>query len=129
MSQVNVELVRRGVDARDVEALVGLCSPRFEMHATGVVGEPVHYRGADGIRQYFLDVAEHWAAFDFQIEQIHDRGDQVLVIGRRTARGRASGVDVASREAFVVALEQGRITSLRSFRDPEQALDAVGLAE
>jgi ketosteroid isomerase-like protein len=132
MSQENVEIVLRGLEAfmrRDVEALIELSGPHFEMHLSGVVGEPVRYQGADGIRQYFRDTGKDWASLGFDVQDVRDLGDRVLVSGTQRARGRASGAEVESAGAFVVAFDLGSVTGIRFFADPAEALRAVGLAE
>jgi ketosteroid isomerase-like protein len=132
MSQENVEIVRAGLEAfnrGDVQALAAISSPEITMQFIGVIDEPVHYGGAGGIVEYFRDQNEHWESFGFEIEDIRAIGERVLAIGTQTARGRASGLEVSSREAILVTVESGLVTSLQGYRDPEQALKAVGLAE
>ncbi len=132
MSHENVEIVRRAFAATgrgDAEALIALCNPGFEMHLVGVAGEPVYYAGASGIREFFRDMAESWDAFKFEPTDIRDLGDQVLVLGAVQARGRASGIDVEDKRGWLVELRDGRATSLRSFREPQHALEAAGLSE
>jgi ketosteroid isomerase-like protein len=131
MAQDHVDLIRRGLVAfnrHDVGALVPLCSPEIEIELVGVFAEPVRYAGPAGIVQYFRDQGEHWESFGFETREIRAVGDRVLLIGTQTARGRASGIELASPEAFVLAFDDsGLICSLRSFRDPAAALDALGL--
>ena len=130
MSQENVELVRRafGASSRgDAETLVALCGPGFKMHLVGVAGEPVYYAGASGIREFFRDLAESWDAFGYEALDIRDLGDRVVVLGTVRARGRTSGIDVEAQRGWIVELRDGRITSIRSFRDPQKALEVAGL--
>jgi ketosteroid isomerase-like protein len=72
-------------------------------------------------------MAESWDSFSVEIEDIRDLRDRRLVIGTQRNRGRASGIDVEDRRAWLVELRDGKATSLRSFHDPEKALEAVGL--
>jgi ketosteroid isomerase-like protein len=132
VSQENVEAVRRGLDAfarRDVDALAALSSAGIEIRLVGVVGEPVCYRGVDGIRQYFEDVGGQWASLSFEIEEIRDLGDQILAIGTERALGRASGAQVHGPGAFAVTFEGGLVTAMQAFVDRAEALEAVGLEE
>jgi ketosteroid isomerase-like protein len=132
MSQENVEIVRRGVDALnrgDAEAFNAVCDARFEMHLVGAVGEPVRYVGADGVLQFFRDMDEIWEQWGFEVERARDLDRHVLVTGRQRGRGRVSGIEVDSPRACVVAVRDGAVTELRYFTEPAEALAAVGLVE
>lgn len=128
----NVEVVRRAfetVGRGDPEALIALCDPRFEMHLIGVVDEPVYYQGAEGIREFFRDMALSWTAFALDVEEIEDLDGRVLVAGRQRNRGRASGIDVESPMAFLVEMRTGVPIRLQAFRDLRQARQAAGLSD
>ena len=132
MSQENVEIVLRGVDALnrgDPEAFNAVCDAGFEMHLVGAVGEPVRYVGEDGVFQFFRDMAESWADWGFKVERTRDLDGQVLITGRQRGRGRASGLEVDSPRGCVVAVRDGAVTELRYFTEPADALQAVGLEE
>jgi ketosteroid isomerase-like protein len=133
MSQRNVELVRGAFGVVTIpghpEAMIAASHPDFEMHLVGVGGEPVYYAGASGIREFFRDVAESWESFRFKATDLRDLGDRVLVLGHVRGRGRASGVEVDDRWAWIIALREGRAASLRGFLDQREALDAAGLGE
>jgi ketosteroid isomerase-like protein len=62
-------------------------------------------------------------------ERIIDAGDQVVVIAAWRGRGKASGVDTEWRYAAVWTLRDGKVISMVSYRDPAEALEAVGLRE
>jgi ketosteroid isomerase-like protein len=129
MSEENVALVRRAFGVvtipGDPEAMLAVSGPGFEMHMTGVVGEPVRYAGESGIRQFFLDVAQSWESFRFEATDVRDLGDRVLVLGDVRGRGRASGVDVDDRWAWVVECAGGMAASVRGFLDQGDALEAA----
>jgi ketosteroid isomerase-like protein len=133
MSQENVELVRRAFGVvtipGDPEAMVAASHTDFEMHLVGVAGEPVRYAGAGGIREFFRDVAQSWESFRFKSTDLRDLGDRVLVLGHVRGRGRASGVEVDDRWAWIVELRGGRAVSLHGFLDHREALEAAGLSE
>jgi ketosteroid isomerase-like protein len=125
VSTGNVELAGeaiRAMNRRDVEWLSAHCDPGIEMHMTGVVGEPVRYVGATGIRDYFRDMAELWESIEFSSEDIRDLGDRILVVLRHRLRGRASGADVEGTAACVFRLRDGVVTELRSYPDVADAL-------
>jgi hypothetical protein len=57
MSRENVELVRAAfglvIIPGDPAAMIAASEPGVEMHLVGVGGEPVHYAGPSGIRDFF----------------------------------------------------------------------------
>src|SRR6476620_2792240 len=93
------------------------------------LGEGGVYRGHDGIRRYVSDLSE---ALDFLRTEVDDvlvSGDVVLVVGRLRFRGKGSGVETEAPAGYVARFSGGRIAFMRAFREPEQALLAVGLTE
>jgi ketosteroid isomerase-like protein len=78
------------------------------MHLIGVTGEPVHYAGASGIREWFRDVARSWPSFRFEATDFRDLGDRVLVLGDVHACGRASGAEVDDRWGWIVEYRSSR---------------------
>jgi ketosteroid isomerase-like protein len=135
MSQENVELSGRVTDAfnrHDPEAMVALCDPKCEWLPAieaEVAGEPVVYLGHDGLRQYFKDVAESFLEYRFDVSECRDLGTRVLLLGRLSARGRGSGVELASDLAALVEWRDGKCVRVVAYRDHAEALEAVGLSE
>lgn len=64
---------------------------------------------------------------DFEIEELIEAGNDVLVLLREKALGRSSGVPVASSHAALWTLADGKITRLRVFDDRDEAIAAAGL--
>jgi ketosteroid isomerase-like protein len=86
------------------------------------------YRGRDGI-ETFWDV--FWSTFeDVQVETHGDTeaGSEVVVPNTSHMRGR-EGIEVSARNALVFTVENGQITCLRLFQEPEEALEAAGVRE
>jgi ketosteroid isomerase-like protein len=132
MAEENVQLVRKAFDAfvrRDVDAAVQVTAPDVEFSAPAtesLARRARSYRGHDGIRQYFADVASVWEALEVFLHEYHDLGDQVLVVGRARARGR-SGFLVDEPAHWAWRIEDGKIVWGRVFTDRSEALAAVGL--
>ena len=57
-----------------------------------------------------------------------DLGEYVLIVGRTVARGRESGVQTSTEDAWLIRFEGGSATEYREYTKQE-ALDAVGLSE
>ena len=138
MSQENFDTFKRGLDAynrRDLDALTETLEPDVERHPALAVllgGEQTVFHGHQGVRESIREEDEALTVFQVEISEIRDLGNRVLAIGRVHARGRESGVEIDS--AFCALTESkgtksrdARATSLRTYFDLKEALEAAGL--
>jgi ketosteroid isomerase-like protein len=134
MSQENVEAFNRAleaIDRRHVEALLEELDPEVEWHPGVLVpfeGEAV-YRGHEGVREMVGDIFDVLAEFDAQYSEIRDLGDRIVAIGRLRTRGSESGAVTESPYAAVTDFRNGRAIRVRTYLDPNEALEAAGLSE
>lgn len=96
--------------------------------AAEVLGTVGTFRGHQGWEELMAEVRE---AFD-QVRLEPERlmaipPGRIVVFVRLTARGRASGVTVDARIAILVTLRRGRAGRLDIFREPADAVAAMGL--
>ena len=132
MSQRNAELVRSALNAwnrQDDEAALQLFSPDAELDASGRILNPDIYTGIDGLMRFRRDIAEAWDRFELEIEDLFDSGSLVVVFVRSLGKGRASGIEVDFRSAWLVTVSDQKITRLRLYRERKEALEAAGLSE
>jgi ketosteroid isomerase-like protein len=135
MSQENVEAFKRFVDAnnrREVEAMLGELDADVEWQSAilgSLGGTTTVNRGHDGVREVFRDLYEAFSKFHFEFSEIRDLGDRVVAIGRWITRGEESGVETTQPLAVVVDFKTGKAIRVRSYLDPREALEAVGLSE
>jgi ketosteroid isomerase-like protein len=130
MSQENVEVVRRSIEAwyrRDLRTLRVFFGSDAEIDWSRSEG-PFKgvYRGHDGL-ETFWDVL--WSTFEEGHLETHgftQVGSQVVVPTTAHFRGRG-GIKVSARAALVFAVKNGEITCLRLFQDRAEALEAVRL--
>lgn len=87
------------------------------------------YRGHQAICQYVRDLAESFEWLRPEASDLLDVGDLVIGVGRIHYRGRGSGVQGDAPAGWVFRFRDGRLLRFRAFSDPEQALEAVGLAQ
>ena len=133
MSQTNVEIAERGIDAfnrRDVEALAevtALDSEWFPALPGAVEGDGS--RGFQGIETYLGEIRETWEELQLLADEYRDLGDRVLMLGRQEGLGRGSGVPVDAPIAVMFDLRDGKISRTRSYLDHAEALRAAGLSE
>jgi len=86
MSQENVEIAKRAVDAvntRDLDGYDEFATPDFEWFPAmrGAV-EGGHYRGRAGMETYLAEIGEVWESFRARYDEWHDLGDRLLALGR-----------------------------------------------
>ncbi len=135
MSQENVEVVRRIVDAwsrRDLDALLTLIHEEGEWHPALIPGglEGTVYRGPRGMRSYWREVDEVWAELSWEADEISDVGEgRVLVLGHFHAVGHESGVPIDQPMSVLFTIEGGKVRLGRGFTTRERALEAAGLTQ
>src|SRR4051812_28459077 len=119
MSEENVEIVRRLIDAqnrRDLAESLRLYSPEAEIDWSRSKG-PLRgvYRGRVGIETFRN---EFWSAFEEIRLDAHDfiaSGSEVVVPNTAHLRGR-DGIEVIARATFVYTVKNGQITRVRMFQ-------------
>ena len=132
MSRENVEIVRKAIEAsnrRDVPMARALWHAEAEVDWSRSRG-PLKgvYRGREEV-ETFQD--EFWSMFETVELEAHgfmQAGSDVVVPNTAHLRGR-DGMEVIARSAFVYTVEDGRITRLQMFQEPDEALEAAGLSE
>jgi ketosteroid isomerase-like protein len=132
MSEKNVEIVRRGIEAwnrRDLTAVLALWSTDGEIDWSRANG-PLKgvYRGHQGAKTFWN---EFWSTFESVEIETHgftQTGPHVVVPNTAHMRGR-DGIEVLARSTFVFTIEKGLQTRLRLFQERDEALEAAGLSE
>ena len=133
MSQENVELLGKGIDAwnqRDVDLWLDYAAPDIEWMPAGPAAvERSIYRGYDEVRDGVTAAWETWDVFEVQEGEARDLGDSTLWLGRVKMRGRTSGVELDQEFAIHSVVRDGKITLVHTFLSWRQGLQAVGLEE
>ena len=91
MSQENLEIVRRAIDAynRGQDAL-DLFDPEIKWVTTGRFVEPDTYRGHEEVRRYLQALRDDFEELHLEPHELVDSGDHVIAPVRCTGRGRLS---------------------------------------
>jgi ketosteroid isomerase-like protein len=132
MSEENVEIVRTAIDAfnrHDVDAWLAMCHEESELYSLRAQLEGNPYRGHEGLRQFLVDLDELWEYVRFDVHELRDAGERVVVLCDFEARARASGVELDSPVGVVFATRAGKVSYARFYSDPDEALEAAGLSE
>jgi ketosteroid isomerase-like protein len=133
MSQENVEVVKRAIDAfnrRDLAVYDDLYTPEYEWFPAligAVDGES--FQGREGLARYYEVVIDTWEEFHVVGENFRDLGDSVLVRIRVDGRGRRSGAPVVGRQSLICDFRDEKVARVRSFLNHCEALRAAGLSE
>jgi ketosteroid isomerase-like protein len=131
MSQENVETVRHFYDALnlgDWDAVFRDTHPDFEL--TTERGPSVGtLRGRERVQGFGEDYIGEFGNFVVEPEEFFEKDEQVLALVTRRVRPTGGGVDIVVRNGHLWTIRDGTILSMKSFPDPEKALEAVGLRE
>jgi ketosteroid isomerase-like protein len=132
MSQANVELARRGVEAfvaGDWEAWFEGFDPEIEWEETPSLGPDASiYRGIDEVRGAVESWIAMWTEYTFEAREYRDAGDEVVVLVQERGRSR-TGVNVERELGEILTIRDGRLIRVRLYGSWAEALEAAGLRE
>jgi ketosteroid isomerase-like protein len=132
MAEDNIGIVRLAhgrLNEGDIDGLIELCDPDFELDMSARTLNPETYQGHEGIRRFYREVREVWEEFRWEPLRLVDAGDKVVVLLHSHGRGRGSGLEMARDAAMVWTVREGRAVALRFYTDQGEALKAAGLDE
>ena len=133
MSQENVDVVLgqfESTNARDFAAVTDEWAEDViaVAHLAGIGGQVG--TGKEAVAgwfwNYFREFASDWRS---EVEEFRDLGDRVLIFARHHARGRASGAQVTSQNAYLYTVRGGKVSQIDVWADRDEALEAAGLSE
>jgi ketosteroid isomerase-like protein len=86
------------------------------------------YHGPDEVLEFSRDeMHEAWSEYEIRVERELTTGPYVVLIYSEDLVARRSGVRASQRAADIYEIKDGRIASIRFFRDPARALKVAGL--
>jgi ketosteroid isomerase-like protein len=126
MSEENVELVRRIHDAwAREESVREFLADDMEYVNPSYAVEPGTRVGP----KTFGTVRETYPDFQIRIDRYVDAGGgDVVVLGRYTASGGASGVSLEGEHGYVWTIRDGLAVRFRWFQSHREALEAAGVS-
>jgi ketosteroid isomerase-like protein len=132
MSQENVEVVRRFNalgNAGRWDAVAELLHPAVEWVIAREHPDARTVSGRDELTEYRRQWEKTMPDLRMDLDRVLDVDDRVVAIGTAHGTGTGSGADVHVPLALVYTLRDGLITRCEEYLDPDEALEAVGLAE
>lgn len=132
MSEENVEIIRRAVDAvnrGDRDAAVADLSPDAEYIPSEAFPESRVRRGPEDVKEFLTWLWDEFEDARLDPHEFIDTGDKILVSTTISARGRQSGVEAAWDIWHVWEIRAGKVIRCQAFVSEDQAREAAGLSE
>jgi ketosteroid isomerase-like protein len=122
-----IETVYRGWTSGDLDRALACLAPDVEWTAIESAPDAGIYRGHEGARAYMQDWLDDFELMPFEILEVVEAGDRLVLVTRGRARGRASGLETEIEYAQVYSFEHGLLHRIHEYAAREEALAAVGL--
>ncbi len=90
---------------------------------------PPKYHGPEGAREFFRTWTGAFEEFGYEVEEVIDASDAVVVHLHQRGRGRGSGAMVENRFWQIYTFANGRVVHYRDHPTRAEALEAVELRE
>jgi ketosteroid isomerase-like protein len=133
MSQENVEIVRRGLEAYehgDIGRMLADVDPELITHRAPPQPDAGTWHGPEGFLEAFANWIEGFDEFTVTAGQILDANDtQVVVQLHQRAVGSRSRVPIEADFWLVYTFGDDKVARLDFYASRAQALEAVGLRE
>src|SRR3954452_25347612 len=132
MSEENVEIVRRSLDAflrGDFNGAMRVFHPEIAFDVTHTMPDGQVYMGHDGFRTGLRRWLGAWDEYALEVDEYVDAGDSVVIFLRESGRGKGSGMSTEQSVAAVWTLHDSEVVRVTPFLDRSAALEAVGLQE
>jgi ketosteroid isomerase-like protein len=131
MSQENVELHRRSIDAvnrRDQKAFLALMDRDVEA-VSRIVAVEGGLHGHDGIRQWWDNWFEAFPDYKIEVAGMRDLRDVTIATIRAAGHGAGSTLPFEDNVWLACRWRQGKCIWWQVFRAEAEALEAAGLSE
>jgi ketosteroid isomerase-like protein len=130
----NAQMIRGLYDSfakGDVPAVMAAFDPQIswnEAESLPTFSEKNPYRGPQAILNgVFMRIPQVWDNFRITVENVVDGGDSVVVLGRYSGVGKATGQPLNAQFAHVWTVRDGKITSFQQYTDTAQMARVSGL--
>ncbi|MDP9227977.1 MAG: nuclear transport factor 2 family protein [Actinomycetota bacterium] len=91
--------------------------------------DPGTYRGYKGVEQFWSQWRAAVGQLHFEIEEVIDAGDHVVVVARRSGRGEHSGLEISDQVVQVFSFEGDKCVRVAEHYDRATALREIGAEE
>jgi len=126
------ERLRAGIEEFNRTGLIptDLYAPDFELHQSpSIVGTAGVFHGPGASQASLDELSEAFEDMTFEPERILEApGGEIVVLIHTTGRGRASGLELDNRIAWVFTFRDREVSRLVVYEEQADALEAVGLS-
>jgi ketosteroid isomerase-like protein len=132
MSQENVEIMRRSIDAwnrGDHAEALAYYAPEVEWHTSGEFADQGVYRGHAGIERLWAELQEDMEELSLSLSDFRVIGDRMFAAATVRGRGKKSKAGFEQPFWYAVTFHDGLIVRVEAHLDPAEALEAAGLSE
>jgi ketosteroid isomerase-like protein len=110
---------------RDMRSLLALCHPEIEWVPMRQSRAGVSYRGPAGVLRALEDLDREFEEMRIDPRRWEREDGWLVVAGRFVAKERNGGLRLDNPGAWLVRLEEGRVTHMRAFADEASARAAA----
>ena len=105
----------------DIPSILNVVSPNVEWFNAGPTEIPYagRRRGLDEVKEFFQTLYAMVEPDEFEPQEYLAQGDRVIVLGRWSGRSKTTGRAFESAWAMAWTLQNGKVTSFRSYEDTE----------
>jgi ketosteroid isomerase-like protein len=133
MNDAPLDVARRGYacwEAGDYDGMLELATPDFEfVPAIAASVEGGSIKGHDAVRRFWADLDETWETFRISADDFREAGGRVMSIGRLSAKGRSSELELDQPIYTVLWFQGDRIARMQSFLEESAARAAFEESE
>ena len=127
---MSADAVRSSYEAfnrNDLEGALAMMDEEIEWHQAQGLPHGGLYRGLAAVRAAVFDPLDHewWEDFKADPDEVIGLGDDVVVLGRYTARAKASGAALDVPFAHVWRFRDGRAVRFHQFTDTRGWVEAL----
>jgi ketosteroid isomerase-like protein len=108
-----------------VGAILERLDPEIHVRERATLPDRATYRGREGVRKMFEVILEAFDDLQFEVEDVVEKDNHVLVVLQQVVRGRGSGIRMVGRTVHLWEMRNGRPIELTVFGTREQALSAL----
>ncbi len=112
----------------DVPAMLGVLSDdiRWRIHGPASVPHFGDFSGHNGVNDFFLKLGTNVEMEKFEPHDFIARDDKVIVLGGERGRVKSTGRTFDNDWAMVFIVNDGKISSFRSYEDTAAVAEAFG---
>jgi ketosteroid isomerase-like protein len=100
----------------------------WEITALAIPGFPDSFHGLDGVQEFFRRWVGSFDNWDYEVEEVIEAGDSVILHVHQWGTGRGSGAPVDGRFWEVWIMRDGRAARVLHRLEKEDALEAASEA-